>query len=1113
MVGLASPAQAATFTVNSTNDVNDATCDVTHCSLREAIIAANAAAGTDTISFSITGATPHTIAPTAALPFVSTPMIIDGTSEPDYQVGAPVVEVTGVNRGQSDFWSGFELTGGQSTVKGLIINRFFRGIRIQTAGNNTVAGNFIGTNAQGTAAAGSIVGPAVDVFTSNNVIGGSATTDRNVLSANGTGVHLQPAATQNQVLGNYMGTNAAGTAEISIGAGVVFDGDSNIVGAPSDGNVISGTVDQGWGAVLFSSQAANNQLAGNFIGTDATGEEPIGNDGPGVTVSGSNNSIGGSAAGAGNVISANGLESNQRGGIQISTGSGNTVAGNYIGIDATGDEALGNWGPGIFATSSGNIITGNVVSANKANGGYQANGIDFNGSTATNNTVKGNFIGTDATGTVDLGNSHRGIMVNGAPNNQIGGTAAGDGNLISGNQWEGIDISSASGNTVQGNKIGTNASGQAALGNSGFGLVVQGSNNQVGGTAAGAGNLISGHTNAPAIWSSSPGNTFQGNKIGTDVSGQSAIPNQSGIEIPFGGVSNTLIGGVSPGAGNTVAFNTTFGVRVGGTGNRILGNSIHSNGGNSTSWRGIHLDNNVPVNDVGDGDTGTNLLQNFPVLTSIAASNGTVTVGGALSSAPDKTYRVEFFNNDQCSSSGHGQGKTFLGFVDVVIGTTGTATFSFDAGNVPTPGDFVTATATDPDGNTSEFSRCKRFNRPPVLNAIGNKNVAEGSPLSFAILATDPDGDVPLTYSASNLPSGAVFNPNTKAFDWFPSYTQAGTYENVRFEVSDGNGGTDFEEITITVTNTNRAPVLGPIGDKEVAEGSELNFQLGASDPDVGDTITYSAANLPAGTPVLVPETGVFSWVPEYSQAGEYEVTFTASDGSLTDSETITITVTDTDIDQPVVSMDAPLDPFMVAKGFGVGWSATDDKSGVASYDVAYREAYDSALGELNDWFTDTTNTSAKFVGEPGFTYCFSARATDNVGNSSGYTPERCTAVPLDDVDLRKSSEWTRNRGRGYYLRTFTLGKEKGATLSLASVVVDRLALVATKCPGCGTVKVFLGQIQLKKISLDANKVMKKQLISIKNFDSTKTGKVEIVISSDGKPVKIEGLGVAKTGD
>jgi len=105
-------------------------------------------------------------------------------------------------------------------------------------------------------------------------------------------------------------------------------------------------------------------------------------------------------------------------------------------------------------------------------------------------------------------------------------------------------------------------------------------------------------------------------------------------------------------------------------------------------------------------------------------------------------------------------------------------------------------------------------NSAPVLNSIGNKTVNEGSLLSFAVSAADPDGDA-LTYSASNLPLGATFDPATRTFSWTPTYTQAGSYANIRFEVTDGSL-IDSEDITITVNNDNSAPVLNSIGNKTV---------------------------------------------------------------------------------------------------------------------------------------------------------------------------------------------------------------------------------------------------------------------------------------------------------
>jgi PKD repeat protein len=179
-------------------------------------------------------------------------------------------------------------------------------------------------------------------------------------------------------------------------------------------------------------------------------------------------------------------------------------------------------------------------------------------------------------------------------------------------------------------------------------------------------------------------------------------------------------------------------------------------------------------------------------------------------------------------------------------------------------------------------------NRAPELTAIGNKNVNEGQLLQFTVTATDPDGDS-LSYSTSALPSGAQFNPTTRVFTWTPGVTQSGSYP-VTFTVSDGLL-TDSEQITISVGNVNRAPELTAIGNKNVNEGQLLQFTVTATDPD-GDSLTYSTSALPSGAQ-FDPATKIFTWTPGVTQSGSYPVTFTVSDGLLTDSEQITITVTD----------------------------------------------------------------------------------------------------------------------------------------------------------------------------------------------------------------------------
>jgi hypothetical protein len=193
-------------------------------------------------------------------------------------------------------------------------------------------------------------------------------------------------------------------------------------------------------------------------------------------------------------------------------------------------------------------------------------------------------------------------------------------------------------------------------------------------------------------------------------------------------------------------------------------------------------------------------------------------------------------------------------------------------------------------------------NRPPILTPIGSKTVNEGELLQIIVTAADPDGDV-LTYSAGNLPDGATFDLATQTFSWTPGYDQSGNYLDVLFTVTD-NGtppAGDCESITITVGNVNRPPVLSPIGNRTANEGELLQFVVTANDPD-GDVLTYSAGNLPAGA-AFDPATQTFSWMADYTQAGNYlDVLFTVTDNGIppvSSSESITITVGN--VDRPPV--------------------------------------------------------------------------------------------------------------------------------------------------------------------------------------------------------------------
>ncbi|MGH7438182.1 MAG: putative Ig domain-containing protein, partial [Polyangiaceae bacterium] len=207
----------------------------------------------------------------------------------------------------------------------------------------------------------------------------------------------------------------------------------------------------------------------------------------------------------------------------------------------------------------------------------------------------------------------------------------------------------------------------------------------------------------------------------------------------------------------------------------------------------------------------------------------------------------------------------------------------------PTPGEANGA------GSSIPATGCSSADHPPTLQPIGDKSVTEGQLLTFGVSATDPDSSDTLTYSASNLPSDASFDPGTRAFSWTPTAAQVGTYPLVHFSVSDGTLS-DAGDITITVAPAavpppDHPPTLQPVGDKSVTEGQLLTFGVSATDPDSSDTLTYSASNLPSGAR-FDPATHTFSWIPSSAQVGSYpNVGFTVTDGTATASGDITITV------------------------------------------------------------------------------------------------------------------------------------------------------------------------------------------------------------------------------
>ena len=437
-------------------------------SLRDAIINANATPGTDTITFNIPGPGVKTINLVISLPDITDRVVIDATTQPGY-AGVPLIELNGSavsNNGNSNA-NGLVIKAGGSTVRGLAIGNFNNGngIWLNACDNNVIQANYIGIAPDGTTMRANTRGIQLS-NSSNNVIGGTTSAARNVISGNSNGIEISGNA--NVVQGNFIGTNAAGTAAVRNFTGVVIFNSqftNNLIGgtAAGAGNLISGN------STAVSVNGNATTIQGNLIGTDVTGTIKVPNS-TGIQAFGLNMLIGGLTPGARNVISGN-----QSDGVSIH-GAGSKLQGNFIGTDITGTLALGNSGNGVVAGENA-LIGGtepearNIISANGSFGNV-ALGLNSSGAAAT---VQGNYIGTDVTGTRALGGSVAGINIF-SNNHVIGGLVEGARNVISGNSI-GIRVGGffgTVGSVIQGNYIGLNATGTAALPNTQQGIAIIG---------------------------------------------------------------------------------------------------------------------------------------------------------------------------------------------------------------------------------------------------------------------------------------------------------------------------------------------------------------------------------------------------------------------------------------------------------------------------------------------------------------------------------------------------------------------------------------------------------------------------------------------------------------
>jgi hypothetical protein len=629
-------------------------------SFRQAILDANANPGLDYITFNLPGAGLKTITPLSPLPTITDPVIIDGTTQLGYST-TPVIELDGSQAGAN----GLFITAGGSTVEGLDIHSFSgAGILLESGGNNVLQSDFIGTDPTGTVAEGN--GEGVHIYASSgNTIGLASVTVPTLISGNqAAGILINGGSAGNTVQGASVGVNVSDTEALANQWGVeIIDSSGNNL---TDDNVSGNTLQ---GALISGTSTGNTVSESSFGRSSAV----FGQAGPTI---------------------ANGT------GMLIDNAGGNTVTrSNFFGNTNYGLEILGSG-------ATGNVVENESQFAGNFYGLYINNAPDttidlFNflwdnsqaglvlfGSGTTGTVVQGDTFGTFPN-SLEPATQPIGMYINGAPDNTLGGTGVNpnQGNFIISNTRYGVLITGpgATGNVLLNNDIG-NEGDTLAPNNIGV-AIINAPGNTVGGTAAGAANYLGGNMVDGVLLqgAGTTGTVVEGNVFGFSRDGTKSLYNR--IDVDIQGASGNTIGGTAAGAGNLIVHGG-YGVRVnGGTGNTIQGNSMYDN-----AITGIAL--------IGGGNNS----QPAPVLTSASLSGGNTVISGTLTAAPSTTYTLQFFASPITAVLVNVEGVQVLGSATVTTNGSGTISFSITLPTAGAVGDFISATATDPNGNTSAFS-------------------------------------------------------------------------------------------------------------------------------------------------------------------------------------------------------------------------------------------------------------------------------------------------------------------------------------------------------------------------------------------------------------------------
>jgi len=539
-------------------------------------------------------------------------------------------------------------------------------------------------------------------------------------------------------------------------------------------------------------------------------------------------------------------------------------------------------------------------------------------------SLKACFVGTDVTGHTAVPNGI-GVYVDGTV--EIGGNTEAEGNLISGNGLD-VVISAHSGSNFSHNKVGTDVTGEAALGFNGSAAISVQNTTDV----TIHDNVIGAHSIGIECFYSDR-TSINNNYIGISRSGN-PLSNSVGIHVYQ---SNFTQIGTS--GGNVIARNVGAGIEMDGASirNTVRGNSIDHNGigidlANSSSGDG------VTFNDFGDGDAGPNLLQNFPVLNSVSSIGGQTTISGTINTTPNQLLTLDFYSGGQCSNTGFGEGDTPLTSSTVQTNGSGIGSFTITFPATLNAGSVVTATATDPFGNTSEFSSCRSVTGAGTFVFSGSTNSINEGNSSITVFVTRTNGTAgaaSVNYATAN--GTATAGSDYTATSGILSFADGDSQKSFNIPITNDAVYEGNETFTVSLS--------GPTNGTSIGNPSTQTITI--FDNEQPPTISISDASLLEGnsgtsnmmfTVTLTGATTVQASVPyqTFSNSAQPGVDYQSVSGTLTfavgeTQKTISVPIVGDTIPEPddtfYMELFSPANA-LLSRSFAYGTILNDDTGG-----------------------------------------------------------------------------------------------------------------------------------------------------------------------------------------